>query len=137
VLAALVWISRHWRTGSSQGAAYRQLGLGIAALALLLLTGSGRLPWPAALLLAALPALWVLIPAARRRLAPAAAAGPPPGQMPMTRQEALAVLGLQDSATPAEIKHAHRQLIQRLHPDRGGSPYLAAAVNRAKDLLLS
>jgi hypothetical protein len=54
----------------------------------------------------------------------------------MERSEALAVLGLQDGATEAEIIAAHRKLIQKLHPDRGGNDYLAAQVNRAKDQLL-
>jgi hypothetical protein len=54
----------------------------------------------------------------------------------MSRSEALAVLGLADGATPEEIKAAHRRLIQRVHPDAGGSADLAARINRAKDLLL-
>jgi hypothetical protein len=54
----------------------------------------------------------------------------------MGRSEALAVLGLQDEATEEEIIAAHRKLIQKLHPDRGGNDYLAAQVNLAKDLLL-
>jgi hypothetical protein len=54
----------------------------------------------------------------------------------MGRAEALAVLGLQDGATAEEIVAAHRKLIQKLHPDRGGNDYLAAQVNRAKDILL-
>ena len=55
----------------------------------------------------------------------------------MGRADALAVLGLQDGATKEEIIAAHRKLIQKLHPDRGGNDYLAAQVNLAKDLLLA
>lgn len=54
----------------------------------------------------------------------------------MTRSEALEILGLPDDADNKQIKLAHKQLMQRLHPDRGGSQYLAAKVNAAKDYLL-
>ena len=54
----------------------------------------------------------------------------------MTRQEALSVLGLTEGASPDEIRAAHRRLIQRVHPDVGGSADLAARINRAKDVLL-
>jgi hypothetical protein len=63
---------------------------------------------------------------------------PPPGRprADMTRAEALAVLGLAEGAGDEEIKAAHRRLIQRVHPDAGGSADLAARINRAKDVLL-
>ena len=54
----------------------------------------------------------------------------------MTRDEALAVLGLAEGASEDEIQAAHRRLIQRMHPDVGGSADLAARINRAKDVLL-
>lgn len=52
------------------------------------------------------------------------------------RREALAILGLAEDASREDIVAAHRKLIQKLHPDRGGNDYLAAKINQAKDFLL-
>jgi hypothetical protein len=54
----------------------------------------------------------------------------------MGRKEALAVLGLPEDASDDDIVSAHRKLMQKLHPDRGGNDYLAAKINQAKDTLL-
>lgn len=55
----------------------------------------------------------------------------------MTVIEAYAVLGLDNNATKEEIIAAHRKLMLKLHPDKGGSNYLATKINQAKDLLVS
>ena len=55
----------------------------------------------------------------------------------ITKKEALAILGLDDNAEDKDIIKAHRSLMQKVHPDRGGSDYLAAKINQAKDFLLS
>lgn len=58
------------------------------------------------------------------------------GSGEMTREEAYDVLGLQPGAGEAEVKAAYHRIISALHPDKGGSNFLAAKVNEAKDLLL-
>lgn len=54
----------------------------------------------------------------------------------MTEAEALEILGLEPGCSRQSVQDAHRRLIQKMHPDRGGSDYLAAKINQARDILL-
>lgn len=61
---------------------------------------------------------------------------PGAGLRQLTEQDAWQILGLEQGATREEIIQAHRLMMQKMHPDRGGSTYLAALINQAKDILL-
>lgn len=130
-----------------------QLGAWGLAGALLLLVLTGRVSWIVAPIAAAIPALRRTVPLAARaaplfrrwwqqretgeQATHGAGAGSSAGRAgPMTRDEALAVLGLGPDADNDRIRTRHRQLMQKLHPDRGGSDYLAAQLNRARSTLL-
>lgn len=62
--------------------------------------------------------------------------GAAPSTGAMTEKEAYQVLGLRPGASETEIRQAHRSLMKRVHPDTGGSVFLAARLNEAKDILL-
>jgi DnaJ homolog subfamily C member 19 len=54
----------------------------------------------------------------------------------MSKREAALILGIRESAPPEKVKEAHRRILMVNHPDRGGSAFIAAKINEAKDLLL-
>ena len=62
---------------------------------------------------------------------------PPGGTQHITTEEAIEILGLKSGYTREDVVQAHRKMMQKVHPDRGGSDYLAAQINKAKDTLLS
>jgi hypothetical protein len=118
---------------------------------IVMLTVTGRLHVIAAVVAALLPFAKKLLPVLRyipvlRRLYKerkadkvgneGASANSSPKSSGLSRDEAYQVLGLAAGATKEDIVDAHRKLIQKLHPDRGGNDYLAARINEAKDLLL-
>ncbi len=124
---------------------YVSFGLSLLAGLLIVLAITGRVHWIGAMIGALIPVVRTLFPYAlqflpsflRRRATGGDGASPPPrGNTNMTRDEALSVLGLHDPVTREDIIAAHRSLMQKLHPDRGGNDYLASQLNRAKDVLL-
>ena len=58
-------------------------------------------------------------------------------QSAMSQKQAYEILGLEPDASKEEITKAHKRMMQKVHPDRGGSDYLAAQLNQAKETLLS
>ncbi len=148
VLMRLFWVSARPSTATSIATLLALLL--VAALGLLAATG--RLHWLAAVGAALLPflrrgfGLVRYIPflgrlyaqyrqrqggRERREQAGAAHTGGA-----MTRQQALAVLGLKANPTRQQVIDAHRHLMSKIHPDKGGSTYLAQQLNEAKRVLL-
>lgn len=67
---------------------------------------------------------------------PGAGQGAAPGTGAITKEEAYQILGLAPGAGPKDVRDAHRRLMKRLHPDSGGSTFLATKINQAKEILL-
>lgn len=130
----------------AQVADIKQFGVWVAAIgglllaALLFLTGRGAVAISALLFLG--PLLWSWVGLSKPGGAnprPNASAGPrrPASRNgAMTRDEALAVLGVTPKASKAEIQAAYLRLMRMAHPDQGGSDWLAARINQARDVLL-
>jgi small-conductance mechanosensitive channel len=64
-------------------------------------------------------------------------APPPGGKQAMSSEQAMEILGLKPGYTKQDVIQAHRRMMQKVHPDRGGSDYLAAQINQAKETLIS
>jgi hypothetical protein len=87
--------------------------------------------------------LWPLFEGFRQRTASGSGQSRPggpeqgPARRPqrMTRQEALQVFGLEEGASREDVQREYRRLMRQVHPDLGGSSYLAAKINEAKDVL--
>ena len=125
------------------------IALALASIVLVMLLLTGRIHYLAALAAAVLPfirklpALFRYIPLLsglfdNKKTEPKPSAhtdSQTNSDMPVSL--ALQILELDEGATKSEVLDAHRKLMQKLHPDRGGSNFLAAQVNMAKDTLMS
>jgi DnaJ homolog subfamily C member 19 len=149
-LVAFVMLSRLlWQTQRPNGyAAVVVLAAAVLVLGLGILAASGRLHWLVAAgaavfpflrrglgLLRFLPIVGSLFSRFRNASGTGQQRTAAPGSV-MTRSQALDILGLSGQPSRDQILAAHRRLIQKLHPDRGGSTYLAQQLNEAKQRLL-
>lgn len=89
---------------------------------------------PLAAILVAVPQLLRLMQSYERIHAQSRPQGTAAAQM--TREEAALILGVPVDAAEEAVRAAHRNLIRKNHPDAGGSDYLAAKINQARDVLL-
>ena len=161
LVAALAWfwLQRQYRAKGRAHFAYLLLfGLSIVAVGLAAL---GKLHWLGAIIAVTAAGLWRVGMLGARWLLPRMGWLPfvrrywqrhrqhdqragdrderpstAPGADAMDRRQALDILGIEEGASREQIIQAHRQLMQKVHPDRGGNDYLASRVNRAKDFLL-
>nr|WP_068428436.1 DnaJ domain-containing protein [Magnetospirillum sp. XM-1]CUW37311.1 conserved protein of unknown function \ len=149
-LLALWWALRWWSKAPPDKAKKALIGAILAALVIggvaLVVTGklaglfailAGLSPWIGRAM--RLHQLWQGLRRMTGRDAPAAggsAPPPPPADTAMTPAQAYDVLGLAPGATPDEIREAHRRLMRANHPDTGGSTWIAARLNQARDVLL-
>ncbi len=144
ILAALLLLLMHWWADATVASAKRSLMWAVIAVCILLamvLLATGKA------LLAAVPAGYAML----RMFGPMAASkllknfkmgktgfggSGKSNQTTMSRAEALEVLGLEDRATNTEINEAFRRLMSQVHPDKGGSDWMAAKLNDARKTLL-
>ena len=144
ILIAIAWLLIRWFRHQSRQKKIQYL-LVVIIVALLVLAASGRLHWFAGaigtifgLLALLLKKLWLWRWLFRLRKNTQGQQGPAGLKVPptMSRDEALKILGLDSTASRQQIIDAHKKLIQRNHPDRGGSSFLTQQINQAKKALL-
>jgi len=118
----------------------QKFGFALIAL-LILLAVTGRLHWIGALVGSVIPAIKMIYDTFKRKPIEDSKDEPKrnPSSDKMSRDEALQILGFNSGESPSEdeIKEAHKSLMQKCHPDRGGNTFLAAQLNNAKDRLLN
>lgn len=115
------------------------LALGVFAIVMVVLALFHRMHWVGAVLATLAPLARIILTSAldhfrKTKTSPAASASGTSSKM--SEEEALQVLGLKKPFTQEEVIDAHRKLMQKIHPDRGGNDYLAARINEAKEFLL-
>ncbi|GFO71951.1 DnaJ homolog subfamily C member 19 [Bathymodiolus japonicus methanotrophic gill symbiont] len=152
IIAAFFWLKSFLHKPPDERQRFLKISaLYAVALSFLLLATMGRLNWVIAALSVVIAFVSRFLPVLLRyarqlqrlwfmfRESSASAAGNPGSGNHagvMTAEQAYKILGLSLSASRQEIIEAHRKLMLKNHPDRGGSSYIAAQINRAKEMLL-
>ena len=154
VLALMYLLTRGSTKGWLAENKWKVVG-GAVAIGILLLVVTGKLPALAALAapvaafgrrLWSMRGLLSMFPQLRQILGLGAAASAGTAHAnrqrqandePMTVKRAAEILGIDENATPAEIRTAHRKLMGKMHPDKDGTDYLAALINEARDYLIA
>jgi len=112
---------------------------GVLLAAMLFLTGRGAIALSALVFLGPMLWSWIAERGGGARVNPGVGPRPrfwqPPPRGGMSHEEAYEILGLRPGASTADIRAAHRRLMAAAHPDRGGSDWLAARINQARDVL--
>lgn len=157
VTCVIIFFGRYKKMDEAQKRkALWRVGVGAFLGILVLLVITGRMHWVGAALGALIPFLrnayglashllpfWLQRKKAQQeQTQQQEPAHPAPATSQMSTTEALDILGLEGNVDKGEItatmvQDAHRRLIQKLHPDRGGNDYLAAKINQARDYLLN
>lgn len=147
VLGVGIFRFKRWQKSpkDQQQKSAKQIVLWTLAAVVLALVVTGRAHW----LMGVLATLLALagrvaqfaqyVPLFKKLFGDANAQQPPSGSSPinqtMSRQDAADILGVDISANQDEIRNAHKKLMQKIHPDRGGSDALAKQINQAKNIL--
>jgi hypothetical protein len=148
IILGLLYFVKYIRKQPKENRAKLLLKYGLYALAiiLILLVLTGRVHWVAAAIGAALPVLQRLLILGMRFMPflkfwqsrqQGQGAGSPPSGGKMTLKQAQEIFGLDTIESVEQITKRHRELMQKNHPDRGGSDFLASQINEAKEILIN